>query len=117
MNDGDIPLIVSCSEQIDGIIAGHQQEMQQVLENNRRLRTAIAQQKSMLENKDREINELTQIKNEQAEIIRRLEAENAQLRKRPLNNFTDCNIGELIENKLSYGNSNIQSLSYPGTGA
>lgn len=116
MSKDDIDLIVSCSEQTDRLIAGHQQEMQQVLANNRRLRSVVNQQQSLLDDKERQINKLALTVHEQAQAIDQLKAELAQLRQRPLNNFNDCNIGELVEKKISYDN-HIQPLPYSGTGA
>ena len=88
MREDDIQLIVSCSEQLDDLILGHQQEMQQVLANNKHLRTIVVQQQNMLRDNDRQIYELSNTIREQAQTIERLNAEIEQLRKRPLNTFT-----------------------------
>lgn len=72
----DIGALLEFSQQQDELIEGHQKEMKQVLDNNRHLRSALAQSQAQVKQQSKEIAELK-------ERVAQLEAENEQMRNRP----------------------------------
>lgn len=86
LNDNmDINALLEFSRQQDELIAGHQQQMQQVLDNNRHLRTALERSQATIAAQQAEIA------TQQAEIdalrrkVKQLKAERRQLLARPTN--------------------------------
>ena len=81
----DINALLEFSQHQDELIAGHQQQMQQVLDNNRHLRTALVRSQATIAAQQAEIT------TQQAEIdtlrqqVAQLKAEKRQLLARPTN--------------------------------
>lgn len=86
MDNGiDIDSLLEFSQQQDELIEGHQKEMKQVLENNRHLRSALAQSQAQVKQQAEEIAKLK-------ERNAYLESENAQMRNRP-----QYEVGQYVE--------------------
>ena len=81
--DLNIEQSLSFSEQQDGLIQGHQQEMQQVLADKQHLRDIIVHQQQVIEQKDEAIEQLTQDNQLKDDRIAELEAHVARLEARP----------------------------------
>lgn len=84
-NGDDIGALLEFSQQQDELIEGHQKEMKQVLENNRHLRSALAQSQAQVKQQAEEIVKLR-------ERNAYLEAENVQMRNRP-----QYEVGQYVE--------------------
>lgn len=82
-DDLNIEQSLSFSEQQDGLIRGHQQEMQQVLADKQHLRDIIAHQQQVIEQKNEAIEQLTQDNQLKDARIAELEAHVARLEARP----------------------------------
>ena len=71
----DINALLEFSRQQDELIAGHQQQMQQVLDNNRCLRTALARSQATIAAQQAEIDalrrEVAQLKSERRQLLAR----------------------------------------------
>ena len=92
----DINALLEFSQQQDELIAGHQQQMQQVLDNNRHLRSALARSQATIAAQQAEIT------TQKAEIdtlrqqVAQLKAERRQLLARP----TNIEAGTLIARQI-----------------
>lgn len=82
-DDLNIEQSLSFSKQQDGLIRGHQQEMQQVLADKQHLRDIIAHQQQVIEQKNEAIEQLTQDNQLKDARIAELEAHVARLEARP----------------------------------
>ena len=82
-DDLNIEQSLSFSEQQDGLIRGHQQEMQQVLADKQHLREIIAHQQQVIEQKNETIEQKDATIAGQADRIAELEAHVARLEARP----------------------------------
>ena len=82
-DDLNIEQSLSFSEQQDGLIRGHQQEMQQVLADKQHLRDIIVHQQQVIEQKDEAIERLKQDNQLKDDRIAELEAHVARLEARP----------------------------------
>ena len=82
-DDLNIEQSLSFSEQQDGLIRGHQQEMQQVLADKLHLRDIIVHQQQVIEQKNETIEQKDATIAEQADRIAELEAHVARLEARP----------------------------------
>lgn len=88
MNDNmDINVLLEFSRQQDELIAGHQQQMQQVLDNNRHLRTALERSQAQIVAQQEEIDALRR-------QVAQLKAERRQLLARPTNIETGTYIAQ-----------------------
>jgi len=88
MNDNmDINALLEFSRQQDELIAGHQQQMQQVLDNNRHLRTALERSQAQIVAQQEEIDALCR-------QVAQLKAERRQLLARPTNIETGTYIAQ-----------------------
>ena len=82
-DDLHIEQSLSFSEQQDGLIRGHQQEMQQVLADKQHLRDIIAHQQKVIGQKNETIEQLTQDNQRKDNRIAELEAHIARIEARP----------------------------------
>lgn len=88
MNDNmDINALLEFSRQQDELIAGHQQQMQQMLDNNRHLRTALERSQAQIVAQQEEIDALRR-------QVAQLKAERRQLLARPTNIKTGTYIAQ-----------------------
>ena len=82
-DDLNIEQSLSFSEQQDGLIRGHQQEMEQVLADKQHLRDIIAHQQEVIGQRDKTIEQLTRDNQQKDDRIAELEAHIARLEARP----------------------------------
>lgn len=76
----NIEYSLSFSEQQDGLIQGHQIEMQQVLTDKQHLRTIIRSLNDVIAQQKEQITKLQQENSDKDKTIERLNAENEQFR-------------------------------------
>ena len=95
-DDINIENSLSFSEQQDGLIQGHQMEMQQVLADKQRLRSIIRSQNNVIAQLQEQIAQLRQDNADKDKTIERLNIENEQFRTTPTQTTT-INTSQYIE--------------------
>ena len=105
--DLNIEQSLSFSEQQDGLIRGHQQEMQHVLADKQHLRDIIAHQQQVIEQKDEAIEQLTQDNQLKDDRIAELEAHVARLEARPQEVGTYVESQNVAKQILNYSPKHI----------
>ena len=95
-DDINIENSLSFSEQQDGLIQGHQMEMQQVLADKQRLRSIIRSQNNVIAQLQEQIAQLRQDNANKDKTIERLNIENKQFRTTPTQTTT-INTSQYIE--------------------